>query len=78
MVAGIAAGLLYAPRPGSEMRGQIRERATDLGEKARDRFNRIRGKTNESEETAWQIPSREYVAFARWGTRAIPQLIRGV
>ena len=52
MVAGIAAGLLYAPRPGSEMRGQIRERATDLGEKARDRFNRIRGKTNESEETA--------------------------
>ena len=52
MVAGIAAGLLYAPRPGSETRGQIRERATDLGEKARDRFNRIRGKTNESEETA--------------------------
>jgi gas vesicle protein len=50
MAAGVAIGLLYAPRRGEEMRELVRERASDVGEKAKETFNKIRGRVSRSSE----------------------------
>ena len=49
-LAGLAVGFLYAPKSGSEMRGMIRERATEVGDKVKDRLNKFRGKAGEIQE----------------------------
>ena len=35
VAAGVAAGLLFAPRPGSALRATVRDRATDAGQRLR-------------------------------------------
>ena len=51
---GAAIGILYAPRPGREMRALIKEKAMEtkatIGERAKKVVSDIRGKTAEEEE----------------------------
>jgi gas vesicle protein len=49
-VAGLAVGILFAPKPGSETRQMIRERAVDVANRAKDRLNRIRGRAGEAQD----------------------------
>ena len=35
---GVAAGMLFAPAPGEEIRSSMREKVEDIGDRVRDRF----------------------------------------
>ena len=42
MIAGAAIGILYAPKPGKETRALLKEKATELKDKAGDMISRAR------------------------------------
>lgn len=70
-LAGAALVALLTPRPGDEMRAELRERATKLREQARDRMPEIRDRAEELASRAReQIPevrdrAEELAALAR-------------
>lgn len=51
VAAGLAVGMLYAPKTGRETRQMVRERTTDVVDKAKQGISRIRGRAREDEET---------------------------
>lgn len=66
MAVGLAIGagvsLLYAPKPGSEMRAAIKEKARDIGEKTSETYNKAKSKMAEmrgrAEEKAEALKSQ--------------------
>jgi gas vesicle protein len=42
-LAGVAVGFLYAPKPGKETRAMLKEKASELREKAGEVINRVKG-----------------------------------
>ena len=59
-IIGAAAGLLFAPKAGSELRGSIGEQARTIGNKASEQYRRA----SESAGT-WAEKGREFVNTAR-------------
>ena len=47
MIAGAAIGILYAPKPGKETRAMLKEKATEIKDKASDMFSRVTKKDEE-------------------------------
>ena len=41
-IAGVIVGLLFAPKPGKEMRELVRQRASEVAEGARKGFDRVK------------------------------------
>lgn len=46
-IGGVVVGLLYAPKSGKELRGDIQDYASNLSGKINDEFNNPQGKTRE-------------------------------
>jgi hypothetical protein len=59
IAAGVGIGMLYAPRPGSETRQRIRERAEQAKESARVAAGRVRGQL---ESAADEIRERSFMS----------------
>jgi len=59
-VLGAGLGMLFAPKSGSELRGQLSEQANNLANKASDGYRRA-GET----ASTWADKGREYVDKAR-------------
>ena len=47
VLAGAAIGILYAPKPGRETRAMLKEKATELKDKASDMISRVKKKDEE-------------------------------
>ena len=74
VVVGLAVGILYAPRPGRETREQIREKASDVRDKAAQIIEDAKEKAEEiiqkAKSTAAQIRGRKGEVIAEAGGSA--------
>lgn len=52
LVVGAIVGLMVAPKPGEELRQDIRHRAEDLGHKIQDKTQAVRQRLRHSDEEA--------------------------
>lgn len=63
VVGGIIAGVLYAPRPGSEMRAKVKETVCDLAEKHSPAVNEAKKQALESIDLLKYKLEKQYKKF---------------
>ena len=64
VVGGLIAGVLFAPRPGSEMRAKVKETVCDLAEKHSPAVNEAKKQAMDSIDLLKYKLEREYKKFA--------------
>lgn len=64
VVGGLIAGVLFAPRPGSEMRAKVKETVCDLAEKHSPAVNEAKKQAMDSIDLLKYKLEREYKKFS--------------
>ena len=63
VIGGIIAGVLYAPKPGAEMREKVKETVCDLAEKHSPAVNRVKKQALESIDLLRYKLEKQYKNF---------------